>query len=117
MKGHDAYKRVLNLLGYLNNDDLVTSDISLYNRALHAFNQILLDLKKEEISDLSQEINITKAECDALIYGVAMMLSLACGDGERNRIFTDIYNAKRSTVLSGIDTVSDVMPTTVGGEV
>lgn len=117
MKGNEAYKRVLNLLGYLNNDDSITSDISLYKRALHAFNQILVDLKQQEINGLECEIDIPKASCEALIYGVAMLLSLTSGDSERNRIFTEIYNAKRSAALSNIDAVSDVMPTTFGGEV
>ncbi len=117
MKGSDLYKRVLNLLGYLNNDDSIASDMALYKRAIHAFNQILLDLNEKEITDLNCEIDIPQKNREALIYGVAMILSLTSGDSERNRLFADIYNAKRSAALSSTDKVSDVLPITFGGEI
>ena len=116
MKGNDVYKRVLNLLGYINSDDSITSDVVLYKRSLHIFNQILLDLNQKELNDFESEMNLSKPYLEALIYGVAMLLSLNCGDAERNKIYTNIYNAKRSAALSSIETITDVMPTTVEGE-
>ncbi len=117
MKGYEVYKRVLNLLGYINNDDSITSDSALYKRALYAINQILLDLKQEEIESMNDSINIPKSSVEALIYGVAMLLALIGGDGERNRLFAELYNAKRSAALSEINTVSDVMPNVDGGAI
>ena len=116
MKGHEIYKRVLNLLGYINQDDVITDDSTLYSRALDALNQILLDLKQEEVKDLESDINIPKLSMEALVYGMAMMLSLIGCDNELNRVFTQIYNAKRSAALNEITAVKDVLPTVIEGE-
>ncbi len=116
MKGYEIYKRVLNLLGYENYDDTVTADGTLYRRALYALNQILVDLKQDEVEDLNSVINIPKASMDALVYGVAMILSLIGCDSELNRVFTQIYNSKRSAALNEISAVADVLPTVVEGE-
>ena len=63
------------------------------------------------------EINLSKSQLDALVYGVAMMLSLIGGDGERNQLFTNIYNAKRSAVLNTVDNIVDAMPNVDGGAI
>ena len=117
MKGYDLYKRVLNLLGYMYSDDSITSDNLLYKRALYAINQILSDLDQNEIADMNCEIKLSKPQLDALIYGVAMLLSLIGGDGERNRLFTNLYNAKRGAVLNRVDAVTDAMPKVDGGAI
>ena len=116
MTGNDLYERVMNLLGYVGNYDSITEDSVLYKRTLHVINQVLIDLKQEEISDMNCTLNMSGAHIEALIYGVAMMLSLIGGDGNLNRIFTDIYNSKRSGVLCETDTVTDLLPTPVEGE-
>ena len=116
MKGHDVYKRVLNLLGYINNDDNISSDNALYSRALHVINQILIDLKQQEIADMNSEINISAVCGEALIYGVAMLLSLIGGDGNMNSIFTAIYNSKRCAVLNSTDVIVDTLPVVNEGE-
>jgi hypothetical protein len=53
---------------------------------------------------------------DALVYGVAMILSLIGFDSELNRVFTQIYNSKRSAALNEISAVTDVLPAVVEGE-
>ena len=116
MKGYDIYKRVLNLLGYVNHDDTIATDNELYGRALHALNQVLMDLKQDEVADMDCVINISKPSMEALIYGMAMMLSLSGCDAELNRVFTQIYNSKRSAALSEIGAVTDVLPTVIEGE-
>ena len=116
MKGYEIYKRVLNLLGYINQDDIITSDDALFRRALYAMNQILADLKQDGVKDLNYDINISKSAEEALVYGMAMMLSLIGGDSELNRVFTQVYNSKRSSALSEITAVTDVLPTVVEGE-
>lgn len=117
LKGYELYKKVLNLLGYINNDDSITSDSLLYKRAFGVINQILLDLKQTEIEDMNCEIKIPKACEEALSYGVAMMLSLIGGDSERNRLFTSLYNAKRAAALCENSSIKDVMPNVDGGAV
>ncbi len=117
MKGYELYKRVLNLLGYINNDDCITSDSLLYKRSLGVINQILLDLKQSEIEDMNSEINIPKPCEEALTYGTAMMLSLIGGDSEKNYLFTSMYNAKRSAALCESSSVTDVIPNVDGGAV
>lgn len=116
MTGHKIYTRVLNLLGYINHDNSITPDAELQGRALHALNQILIDLKQEEVADMDCEINLSQSSIEALIYGVAMILSLSGCDAEINRVFTQIYNSKRSTALSEICVVTDVLPTVIEGE-
>ena len=116
MKGYDVYKRVINLLGYVNQDDAITSDNALYRRALHVMNQVLVDLKQEEVEDLNCNINLSRVTIDALVYGMAMLLSLIGCDAELNRIFTQIYNSKRAAVLNEITIVTDVLPTVIEGE-
>ena len=116
MNGHNVYERVLNLLGYINKDDEVSVDELLYNRTLHVINQILIDLKQEEINDMNSELNISASCYEALIYGVAMMLSLIGGDGNKNGIFTDIYNSKRCAFLNKTDQIVDTLPVVSEGE-
>lgn len=116
MKGYEIYKRVLNLLGYVNQDDVITADNTLYRRAIHALNQVLSDLKQEEIADLNCVIEAPKATMEAIVYGMAMMLSLIGCDSELNRVFTQIYNSKRSAALNEVTSVTDVLPTVIEGE-
>ena len=116
LTGNDLYERVMNLLGYVGNYDSITEDSVLYKRTLHVINQVLIDLKQEEIGDMNCELNLSGAYIEALVYGVAMMMSLIGGDGNINRIFTDIYNSKRSAVLNETDSIVDLLPTPVEGE-
>ena len=116
LKGYEVYKRVLNLLGYVNNDDTFTSDTALYKRALHVINQVLIDLKQKEIEDMNCELFISDDCREALIYGVAMMLSLIGGDGNMNHIFTEIYNSKRAAALNETSVIADTLPIPSEGE-
>lgn len=115
MRGYDIKKRVLNLLGYSGNAGNPSSAELIEKRCLEAVNQILADLKSEPISSLSEDIRISSAKTEALCYGTAMMLSLTEGDGEKNRLFTEIYNAKRAAALACIEHVGDCLPN-VGAE-
>lgn len=115
MKGYDIYKRALNLLGYSGGEGSPTAAELMEKRCLEAVNQILADLKCEPISSLSAELANTAAKTEALCYGTAMMLSLTEGDGEKNRLFTEIYNAKRAAALACIEHVGDCLPN-VGAE-
>ena len=93
MNGYDVYKKAVLRLGYNGsvNDRLL-------ERALELMNQILQDLKLAEIKNLSEKLNVTETQAEALCCGTAMLLALSESDGEKNRLFADIYNAKRATI-------------------
>ena len=111
MKGNDIFKRVLNLLGYINSRSVMADSENLLIRALDIINQICLDLKIPQISRLSDEIKADEKALEALCYGTTMLFSLIEGDNAVNKIYTDIYNAKRMTALSSKTVIEDKLPT------
>lgn len=110
MTGNDILSRVLNLLGYLNSWNTRTDNENLLKRAPDIINQICFDLKIPNITKLSDEIEATDKSLDALCYGTAMIMALVEGDGDKNKIFADIYNAKRAAALSCKDVIRDTLP-------
>lgn len=115
MTGFDVYNRCMALLGYTYKEDEIITGKTLKARFPEMLGQILLDLKIENVSDLSDDIPVTSKQIDAVVYGCAMLLSLSEGDADKNRIFTSLYNGKRITALSEKCLVEDTMPTTSGG--
>ena len=111
MTGYDIYNKVLNLSGNINHIDDGFSEQIILERMPDIINQICFDLKIPTIKALENEINATEAQIDALCYGAAMLLSLSGGETEKNRLFTQIYNAKRAAVLSEIQKIQDRLPT------
>ncbi len=116
MTGYDVFKRSLNLLGYTDSDDRLSPNNDLYLRSIHIINQIAVDLKQDEISDMNAEINMPQRLTEALPYGVAMLLALSSGDANKNSLFAEIYNAKRASALCEKQTVEDKLPYVVLGE-
>lgn len=114
MTGYDIYSRALALLGYNDQVSELLPKNVLFERTLMIINWLLSDLKCDKISKLSEVINISNQKIDAVCSGTAMLLALSCGDSEKNRIYTDIYNSKRASVLSDIKFVSDTLPTVTG---
>ncbi len=110
MTGNDVFNRVLNLLGYLNSYTAKTDNQNLLKRAPEIINQICFDLKIPNIIRLSDKIEASDKALDALCYGVAMLLALVEGDGTKNKMFADIYNAKRAAALSCKDVIVDKLP-------
>jgi hypothetical protein len=53
---------------------------------------------------------------DGVCSGVAMLLALSESDGEKHKIFCEIYNAKRGMLLSKNSKIEDVIPLVEGGE-
>ncbi len=110
MSGYKIYKKVIARLGY--NE---SKDQKLLERALEAINQICADLKLPPASSLSEEITNDLQTEEAICCGAAMLLALNEGDGEKNRIFTEIYNSKRAGLLSCNDRVVDMLPVAESG--
>ena len=114
MTGYDIYKKACARLGISGTADEIIADSRLLSRALELVNQIAADLKIAEIKNLSDEITADAQKGEAICCGVAMLLSLSDGNSEKNQIYTNIYNAKRATVLSHLTQVEDNLPITEG---
>lgn len=110
MTGLDIYKRCIALMGYTSTESDAVSDHTIIERFPEIINQVAADLKIEPIKSLTEIISATDAKTDALCYGAAMFLALSEGDGDKNQLFSSIYNAKRATALSSTDSISDVLP-------
>ena len=117
MSGYEVYKKELLRLGYNSSDNEVVFSDSRLLRAKELINQILSDLNIGQINELSSPINCSKAELEAVCYGVMMLLSLSEGESEKNKLFTDIYNAKRAAVLSRVSLIEDTLPKAESGGV
>ena len=59
---------------------------------------------------LSDELAVSKEFFDALCCGTAMLLSLAEGDGGKNAVFTQLYEAKRAKALAKVSIIEDRLP-------
>lgn len=111
MRGYDIFNRAVIMLGH--SECRSGSNVSerLMPIATEIINQIAVDLKCCPISALSDVVDELFSKQEAMIYGVAMMFSLIEGETELNRVFTAIYNSKRSSALSENGLVKDNIPT------
>lgn len=107
MKGYDIYKKAAIRAGITENDTL--SD-SFTKKGEEYINQIANDLNIVGINSMSDKINCSSLQAEALCCGVAMLISLSISDSEKNSVLTDIYNSKRASALSKISSVEDVIP-------
>lgn len=114
MNGYEIFNRVLSRLGYNNTPDKNTENVLLL-RVKEFINQILLDLNMQIVNNLTQPINCSAAEEDALLCGVCMLFALSEGDTGKNSIYSHLYSSKRSSLLSKAGKVEDVLPTSIDG--
>ena len=110
MTGNDVFNRALNLLGYLNSFSVRADNENMLKMVPDIINQICFDLKIPSINRLSDKIEAANKISDALCYGVAMLMAAVVGDSDKNKLFADIYNAKRATALSSVDIIEDKLP-------
>lgn len=110
MKGLDIYKKAMLLLGY---NDIVNNpplQVRFEEQGAELISQIAADLCITDVSSLSSDLAADAQQAEALIYGTAMLLSLTEGDTSKNRVFTELYNAKRAAALKKIDKITYTMP-------
>ena len=112
MKGYDIYKKASLRAGITEKD--ILSDSFTFKSAEY-INQIANDLKIKGLNSLSENIECSPEKAEALCCGVAMLICLDIEDGSKAKVLTDIYNAKRASVLSGVSTVKDILPKPDGG--
>ncbi len=111
MTVNDIYNSVVKLLGYNNLYLSVEDNDILKKRAVEFVNRIGFDLfKMPPVNNFLEEFELAIEHEAALIYGVCMLLSLSEGDGDKNRLFTELYNAKRAEAKSQISKITDVFP-------
>ncbi len=104
MTGYEILKKALQRLGIKNENN------SLNLRAVEYINQISADLNGGAIENLSDTLESSPELCEAITVGLVMLFSLTIGDTAANKIYTDLYNAKRAKLLSNSDTVTDKLP-------
>ena len=108
MNGYDIFKKSLIRLS------LTKFEEKLSETALEYLNDIAADLKLCEIKNLNDSFELTSGVKEALTYGLMMLITLNVGDTAQNKLYTDLYNAKRALVLSSKDTIEDILPKTEG---
>lgn len=116
MNGYELYNKVIARLGF-KRFETGAKDSGLLSRTLELINQICLDLNLKESKNLNENMQLTESEKEALICGVAMLFSLSEGDSEKNKIYTDLYNARRAALLSKTSQIEDVLPKNYDGVV
>lgn len=110
MSGYELFNKAILRLGY--ND--ATKD-GLLPRVKELINQILLDLNLDALESLSDILPGDNRISEGVCCGVAMLLALSESDEEKHKMFCDLYNAKRSGILSETANVEDKMPIVEGG--
>ena len=114
MNGYNIYDKACIRLGYKGTGNNEILDSRIVGRALEFVNQISIDLKLGGVENLSDKIICSEEHSEALCCGVAMLISMAEGDLNKNVIFTALYNAKRAATLGGIGYVIDKLPVAEG---
>ena len=90
MRGIDVLKNVYLLI----DEDMPETSLA---QQLGFINHVISDLGiKGILCDLNEEVAADEKLLTAVIYGTAMLLTAAKGDGIRQRYFTELYNSKRA---------------------
>ena len=106
MKVNEILKEALSILGY--DFSNMMNSASFSNDCLSLVNLALVDIGKDRQTSLEDVLDLSEREIDVLIYGVARGITLYLGDAIKNGAITDIYNAKRRSVLSSINKIKNV---------
>lgn len=109
MSGYDIFKKAILRLSYGNYEN------NLIAKALEFINQICIDLKLPVIDNISNTLEASPEYIEAVCLGLAMLLTLSEGDSEKNRVYTNLYNAKRAALLSKTTCIEDVLPNLKSG--
>lgn len=116
MTAYDIYERAMLIAGYTDFEGRIDNTPSRAVRALAAVNRIVEDLNiPVAANSLFDEISANSSKLDAMVYGVGMLMSLGDGDSEKNRLFAELYNAKRAGVRKCRGYITDNLPETEGG--
>lgn len=115
MKAYDFFEEAMLLLGYMDFEGKIEDNSGLKARSQAAINLILKDLEIDlSIKKLTDTVTLSTKKADALTLGLAMLLALFEGDGEKNRLYCELYNAKRATCKGGKGEIRDTLPVGYG---
>ena len=112
MSGYDIFLRAAAMLGFTHD---VAERTNLLQNACGMLRELCLDLGVEPPEVLSEALSVTLAQNEALLYGMAMLTALACGDSAANRYYTSLYNAKRARAKACVGKIADVLLRDNGG--
>lgn len=120
MTVNETVNNVMRMLGYINNLGY-TNDSDLRSRIIPQINSIYADLwyrcKRRKDDEVFKAVSAADDEIalppelldDCFLYGVAMSVAAAEGDGEQQQYYAALYNQKRG-LCSHFDEVVDIFP-------
>lgn len=119
--GDQILRQALILLNYVDAYGAVDTakGAELWRRGLTAVNQIYAELWYQEqgetafvpLASPDQAVRLSdRVRQTVMPYGVAMLLAQSEGDGDEQRLFASLYNAKRTAVAGPPDRRLDVLP-------
>ena len=106
MKVKEILSEALTILGFAYSDMMNSAPFS--NDCLSLVNLALADIGKARQGGLESSLDLSEKEREVLIYGVARAITLYLGDNVKNAPVTDIYNAKRRSLLSSVGKIKEV---------
>ncbi len=106
---NDIYLSALTLMGYPYSK-ITSPDHPFSADKVNFFRCIFFDLGLPEVTDFNKELTLSAEECDVVCMGVAMYIALYMGDRVKHSMITDMYNAKRRKLKSGISQIQNVIP-------
>lgn len=120
MTAKEIFDEALTLTGYGITELFDSSDIS--SRALVIVNAVYSDVyflnhKEgfEKIHSIDDTVNIGERElCDCMIYGIAAMIANILGSENDYKVFSSLYNYKKSLLLKKCE-ITQIQDTFVKG--
>ena len=116
MNGYEICKKAFLMMGFDNGNEIMLHNHNSA-RDFEMINQIASDLKLVCPNELSDETGWSDEETQAVISGVAMLLSFIEGEIVKNQWFTSVYNAKRAALLGRVEKIEDTLPVGESGDV
>ncbi len=110
--GYDLYLRAAAMLGLT---DTAAEQAGLLRHVRDMVCELCLDLRLPQPETVSDPIVLTPCQNEAMLYGLAMLMALQCGDGAANRFYATLYNAKRAGAKANTGKIADVLPRDSGG--
>lgn len=116
MNGYEIFKKAFLRLGFDSGNMAVLSH-EPSDRNLEFINQIAEDLKLQPLKEMSAMADWKADEIQAVVCGVAMLLSFSEGESTKNQMLTELYNAKRAALLGMVAKIEDILPVAESGDV
>ena len=110
MTAKTIYEMASSLAGREILEEYITDNDIANRNALFTVNQVLWDFSLFGVSKLSENVNMTPALADAVVYGVARLIAANAMDVQKQNELTEIFNLKRTKALSCISVIKNSIP-------